>query len=403
MKELSNLTKVVTGSPIRQMFNRAIGMENVVSFTVGEPDFPTPKHIVEAAVTALRSGEHKYTPNAGILALRQAIARHIERSHGLSYMPESEVIVTAGGMEALLLAMLAILDPDDEIIIGDPSWTNYSRQAMICKAKPVFVKVDVDSNFQFDAYRLEAAITEKTKAFLVNSPANPTGSVANLATLEKLAEIAIRHDLYVLSDEVYANLLYGENSAPSIATLPGMRERTILINSFSKTYAMTGWRVGFALAPSKIIQSMITLQESVVSCVNSAAQYAALAALEGTQTPLHEMQRAYQNRREIVVKGFEKIPYLKCFAPQGAFYAFVDISETGMDADTFATKLLETHRVIVVPGHAFGTSGKDYVRLSFATSEEQIREGIRRIGAFVESYMASEPLRIKDENGQSFL
>lgn len=387
MKELSNLTKVVTRSPIRQMFNRAIGIEDVISFTVGEPDFATPAHVVEAAVDALRRGEHKYTPNAGILPLRQAIARSVERSHGLSYSPESEVIITAGGMEALLLAMMTILDPEDELILSDPSWTNYSRQVLICKANPVFVSVNADTNFQFDADALEAAITDKTKAFLVNSPANPTGGIADLETLQKLADIAIRHDLYVISDEVYANLRYAGKEAPSIATLPGMRERTIIVNSFSKTYAMTGWRVGFTLAPKVIVENMVKLQESVVACVNSASQYAAIAALEGTQEPLHEMQRAYQKRREIIVEGFAKIPGLSCFAPQGAFYALVDISATGMDAETFALGLLEKQRVIVVPGHAFGASGNRYVRLSFATSDDNIREGIRRIGEYMASIM----------------
>jgi len=387
MKVLSKLTKVVTKSPIRQMFNRAIGMEDVISFTVGEPDFATPAHVVEAAVEALRRGEHRYTPNAGILPLRQAIARSVERSHGLSYAPESEIIITAGGMEALLLAMLTILDPEDELILSDPSWTNYSRQVVICKGSPVFVSVNADNSFQFDADALEAAITDKTKAFLVNSPANPTGGIADIETLKKLADIAIRHDLYVISDEVYANLLYAGNEAPSIATLSGMRERTIIVNSFSKTYAMTGWRVGFALAPAPIIENMIKLQESVVACVNSAAQYAAIAALEGTQEPLREMQRAYQKRREIIVEGFSKIPGLSCFAPQGAFYALLNISETGMDAETFALDLLDKKRVIVVPGHAFGETGKYYVRLSFATSDENIREGIRRIGEYMKSIM----------------
>ena len=222
MKALSRITETVTNSPIRQMFNRALGMKDVISFTVGEPDFSTPSHIVEAAVHALRRGEHHYTPNAGILPLRQAIAISVERSHGLKYDPDSEIIVTAGGMEALMLTMLTILDPGDELILSDPCWTNYSRQVLICNASPVFVTVDASTNFQFDADALEAAITDKTKAFLVNSPANPTGGIANLDTLRKLAEVATRHDLYVISDEVYASLLYEDNKAYSIATLPDL-------------------------------------------------------------------------------------------------------------------------------------------------------------------------------------
>lgn len=385
MKALSRITETVTNSPIRQMFNRALGMKDVISFTVGEPDFSTPSHIVEAAVHALRRGEHHYTPNAGILPLRQAIAISVERSHGLKYDPDSEIIVTAGGMEALMLTMLTILDPGDELILSDPCWTNYSRQVLICNASPVFVTVDASTNFQFDADALEAAITDKTKAFLVNSPANPTGGIANLDTLRKLAEVATRHDLYVISDEVYASLLYEDNKAYSIATLPDMKERTIIVNSFSKTYAMTGWRVGFAMGPTDIIKNMVKLQENVAACVNSTAQYAAIAALEGTQEPLREMQRAYQRRRAIIVDGFSRIRGLDCFAPQGAFYALVNISATGMSANEFAMDLLNKERVIVVPGDAFGATSDRYVRLSFATSEENIREGLKRIERYMRS------------------
>lgn len=385
MKELSAITKTVTNSPIRQMFNRALGMTDVISFTVGEPDFPTPDHIVEAAVNALRRGEHHYTPNAGILPLRQAIARTIQHSHGLSYDPNSQIIVTVGGMEALMLTMLTILNPGDELILSDPCWTNYSRQVLICNAKPTFVTVTADNNFQFDADTLEKAITDKTKAFIINSPANPTGGIADLETLKKLADIAVRHDLYVISDEVYFNLLYENNKAFSIATLPGMQERTIIVNSFSKTYAMTGWRVGFALGPVEIIKNMVKLQENVAACVNTSAQYAAIAALDGTQEPLHEMQRTYQKRRKIIVDGFSNVKGVRCFAPQGAFYALLDISETGMTANDFAMDLLSKERVIVVPGDAFGTTSTCYVRLSFATSEDNIREGIDRIGRYTES------------------
>ncbi len=385
MKGLSAIAKTVTHSPIRQMFNRAGNMTDVVSFAVGEPDFSTPDHIVDAAVDALRRGEHHYTPNAGILPLRQAIARTIERSHGISYDPGSQIIVTAGGMEALMLAMLTILDPGDEVILSDPCWTNYSRQVLICGAKPTFVTVNANNGFQFEADAIEAAITEKTKAFVLNSPANPTGGIADLETLHKLACIAIRRDLYVISDEVYANLIYEDNKAFSIAALPGMAERTIVVNSFSKTYAMTGWRVGFALGPANVVENMVKLQENVAACVNSAAQYAAIAALCGTQEPLCEMQRAYARRREIIVDGISKIRGLRCFAPRGAFYALLDISETGMRAGDFALDLLEKERVAVVPGDAFGTASSAYVRLSFATSEENIREGIRRIGRYMES------------------
>ena len=383
MKELSIVSKVVTPSPIRQMFNKAAGLTDVVSFTVGEPDFQTPRHIVDAAAKALYDGEHRYTPNAGILPLRQAIARTTARSHGLSYDPESQIIVTAGGMEALLLTMLTITDPGDEWILGDPCWTNYSRQVLICGGKPVFVEVNEENSFHFDPEALEKAITSKTKGFVVNSPSNPTGGIASRELLEKLAEIAIRHDLYVISDEVYDHLTYEDNEVFSIACLPGMAERTIVVNSFSKTYAMTGWRVGYALGPSEIIGNMVKLQENVAACVNSAAQFGAIAALEGPREPVQEMQAAYRRRRELIVKGFSEIDGLSCFAPQGAFYALVNISATGMKAMDFAMDLLEKERVIVVPGHAFGEKSDCYVRLSFATSEENIREGLKRIARYM--------------------
>ena len=385
MKEISNVAKIVQPSPIRKMFNLADGMEDVVSFTVGEPDFNTPAHVVDAAVEALRTGKHHYTPNAGILPLREAISEYYVRSRGLHYSPETEIIATAGGMEALLLTMLTLLNPGDAFLLSDPCWTNYSRQIEICSARPVFVPVDAAHDFTFAPEALEKAITPETKGFLVNSPANPTGGIAGRKALEQLAEIAVRHDLYVISDEVYSELLYEGNTFTSIAALPGMKERTIIVNSFSKTYAMTGWRVGYALGPQHIISQMVKLQENVAACVNTAAQYGALAALTGSQAPVTEMLETYSQRRAYILDAFSKINGLTCFAPQGAFYAFVDISAAGMDAETFARDLLQKVRVIVVPGEAFGESGKRYVRLSFATSMENIREGTRRIAQYMKT------------------
>lgn len=385
MKEISNVAKIVQPSPIPKMFNLADGMEDVVSFTVGEPDFNTPAHVVDAAVEALRTGKHHYTPNAGILPLREAISEYYVRSRGLHYSPETEIIATAGGMEALLLTMLTLLNPGDAFLLSDPCWTNYSRQIEICSARPVFVPVDAAHDFTFAPEALEKAITPETKGFLVNSPANPTGGIAGRKALEQLAEIAVRHDLYVISDEVYSELLYEGNTFTSIAALPGMKERTIIVNSFSKTYAMTGWRVGYALGPQHIISQMVKLQENVAACVNTAAQYGALAALTGSQAPVAEMLETYSQRRAYILDAFSKINGLTCFAPQGAFYAFVDISAAGMDAETFARDLLQKVRVIVVPGEAFGESGKRYVRLSFATSMENIREGTRRIAQYMKT------------------
>lgn len=383
MKELSQVSQLVMPSPIRQMFNRAIGMEDVVSFTVGEPDFQTPPHIVEAAVEALRRGEHKYTPNAGILPLRQAISRHTRQTHGMEYQPEGEVIVTAGGMEALYLTMLTLLNPGDEVILGDPCWTNYSRQVLLCHGEAKFVAVTAEDDFLFAPEALEAAITPRTKAVVINSPANPTGGVGSRKALEQLARIAVEHDLWVISDEVYRDLVYDGSEPVSIATMPGMKERTVIVNSFSKSYAMTGWRVGYAMGPEAVIKTMVKLQENVAACVNSAAQYGALAALEGPKDALQMMLAQYTSRRKLVLEELAKIPQLRCFAPQGAFYALVDISATGMTAQEFAMDLLEKKRVIVVPGHAFGTDSDKYIRLSFATSEQLICEGIGRMGEYL--------------------
>lgn len=385
MKKLSDVSGLVTPSPIREMFNRAIGMEDVISFTVGEPDFLTPQHIVEAAVQALRRGEHKYTPNAGILPLRQAISHHTQQTHGLYYDPEGEIIVSAGGMEALYLTMLTLLDPGDQVLLSDPCWTNYSRQVLLCHGEPKFIPVTADHDFLFAPADLEAAITPRTKLLVINSPANPTGGVGSRSALEQLARIAVAHDLWVISDEVYRDLVYDGSDPVSIATMPGMKERTIIVNSFSKSYAMTGWRVGYAMGPEDVIRTMVKLQENVAACVNSATQYGALAALEAPQSARKAMLEEYTARRQVVLEEFSRIPGLSCFAPQGAFYALVDISATGLCAQDFAMDLLEKNRVIVVPGHAFGQGSDRYVRLSFATSEENIREGIRRMGQYMRS------------------
>lgn len=390
MRTLSTVSKLVTPSPIRKMFNLSLGMDDVISFALGEPDFNTPDNVVSAAVIALKKGAHHYTPNAGILPLRQAISDTIEASHGIRYSPDQEVIVTAGGMEALMLTMMTILDIGDELILSDPCWTNYSRQALICSAKPVFVPVTAEHDFVFRPDLLEKAVTDKTKAFLLNSPSNPTGGIATRAELEKLAEIAVKHDLFVITDEVYDRIVFGNEKPVSIASLPGMKERTILINSFSKTFAMTGWRVGYAAGPSDVISNMVKLQENVAACVNTAAQYGALAALTEPQDAVDNMIHAYSVRRDIIVDGLSKIQGLTCFAPKGTFYVFVDIGESGMSATRFALDLLEKEKVLVVPGDAFGAESDHYIRLSFATDESAIREGVNRIRRYMSGIMGEK-------------
>ena len=385
MKPLAKAEALVTNSPIRKLFNKAAGLTDVIAFTVGEPDFNTPGYIVDAAIDALKDGKaHHYPPNAGISELRAAVTKETEKSHGLKFSdPIANAMITCGGMEALSLAMHVLIDPGDEVILGDPSYCNYSRMVYIQHAVPVFVPCYAKDSFAFDLEAFEKAITPKTKAVILNSPANPTGGIAGVESLRRIAELCVEHDLYVLSDEVYESLIYDGQKPVSIATFPGMQDRTVIINSFSKKYAMCGWRVGYAMARADIVDAMSRFQENIASGVNAAAQYAALAALEGPQDDFENMLAAYTRRRDIVVEEFNKIPGLKCFAPQGTFYAFIDVSETGMDGNEFAETMIEKAHVIVVPGDTFGTEGKKYVRLVFAASEEKIREGIRRIGAYM--------------------
>ena len=384
MKPLSQTEHLVTNSPIRRLFNKAAGLDDVIAFTVGEPDFDTPRYIVDAAIDALNHGAHHYPPNAGITPLREAVTRETLKTHpNLKLHPYLNAMITCGGMEAPSLAMNVLVDPGDEIILGDPSYCNYSRMCYIRNAVPVFVPCYAKDHFAFDLEALEKAITPKTKVIVLNSPMNPTGGVAGLESLKKIAEICIKHDLYVLSDEVYDSIVYEGVHPVSIATLPGMQDRTVIINSFSKKYAMCGWRVGWAIANEAIIDGMSRMQENVASGVNHAAQYAAIAALEGPQDDFNEMLRQYTRRRDLVVSEFNSIPKLKCYAPEGTFYAFIDVSETGMDGNEFAMDLIEKARVILVPGDTFGQEGKKYVRLVFAASEEKIREGTARIRAYM--------------------
>lgn len=384
MKPLSRTEHLVENSPIRKLFNKAAGLSDVIAFTVGEPDFDTPPYIVNAAIEALKDGTtHHYPPNAGITPLREAVTRETVKTHGLKLHPYLNAMITCGGMEALFLAMCVLVDPGDEVIIGDPSYVNYQGMIHIRGAVPVFVPCYAKDHFAFDIPALEKAITEKTKVLILNSPTNPTGGIAGEESLRKIAELAVKHDLYVLSDEVYNSIVYDGHTARSIATFPGMQERTVIINSFSKKYAMCGWRVGYAIANEAIIDGMSRMQENVASGVNHATQRAAIAALTGPQDDFQEMLAQYKRRRALVVEEFAKIPKLKCFAPEGTFYAFIDVSETGMDGNAFALDLIEKARVILVPGDTFGPEGKKYVRLVFAASEEKLRAGIARIREYM--------------------
>jgi aminotransferase len=384
MKDISRIAREVAPSPIRKMFNLAGTIKDVISFAVGEPDFVTPRNIQDAAVRSLRRGETHYTPNAGLLPLRKAIARRFQEERSYAPDPDGEVIVTAGGMEGLMLGMMVILDPGDEVIISEPYWPNYLGQVHMCGGAPRFVRAREENGFIMTPDDVRRAITSRTKIILINSPSNPTGGVAGGEVLREIARIAVEHDLFVITDDVYHHFLYDGAVFESISTFDGMRERTLVVDSFSKAYAMTGWRVGFAVGPSAVVKQMVKFQENLVSCVSPQAQYGALEALEGPQTSLHRMVRKYAERRKLIVEGLNDIPGLSCSWPRGAFYCFANVTRSGRGSEDFAMALLKETGVVTVPGSGFGEAGEGYLRLSYATSEENIRGGLSRMRRFME-------------------
>lgn len=386
MKELSKKISDIPNSAIRKIFDMCIGVDDLIKFTVGEPDFNTPNNIVEAAYEAMRNGKTKYTSNRGILELREAIAKMAYEKKKINVDPNTEVIVTNGGMQALFFSMMVIMNPGDEIIIGSPYFTNYLGQVLMSGAVPKFIQLREEDNFSFNMDNLRGAITDKTKAILLNCPSNPLGSTMNRKQLEELADIVKEHDLYIITDEVYQDFLYDEDQEfVSIASIDGMKERTIIADSFSKAYAMTGWRIGFAIAPAEIIDLMVKVQEGNASCVNAPSQFAALEALKGPQDEAEHMIQIFKKRRDLLIEEVKKIECLSCLKPTGAFYIFINITKTGLSSEEFAIRLLKEQKVAVVPGDGFGNEGSGYVRISYVTSEENILEGIRRMKKFVET------------------
>lgn len=384
MVQVSKIAQEIQGSTIRKMFNMANNMTDTVSFALGEPDFTTSKNIIDAACRAYQEGLTHYTLNAGILPLRQAIAKKLKRKNNVDIDPETEIMVTAGGMEALMLVMMVALNPGDEVIVSDPFWTNHPSQVLMCGATPRFVKVYEEDGFVYNPDNVRKAINKNTKAILINSPANPTGGVASREILEELARIATEHDLLVITDEVYQHLIYDDEEFVSIASFPGMKERSVIIDSFSKAYAMTGWRIGYAAGCREILKNMIKLHENVVSCINTSSQYGAIEAIEGPQDYLKFMLDKYSIRRKLIVEGINSIEKLSCIKPKGAFYAFPNITRTGLSSEEFAVELLKKTGVVTVPGSGFGEAGEGFIRISYATSEENIKEGLKRIKGFVE-------------------
>ncbi|MBN2463491.1 MAG: aminotransferase class I/II-fold pyridoxal phosphate-dependent enzyme [Dehalococcoidia bacterium] len=378
------MVKVLPPSGIRKFFDLLSSIEGVISLGVGEPDFVTPWHICEAAIYSLEKGYTMYTSNKGTPELRAELARHIDSRFGLTYEPDNEILITVGVSEGLDLAMRAILNPGDEVIMPDPCYVAYPASVSLAGGIPVRVPTTEENNFEITASDIEPRITRKTKAILLGYPSNPTGAVLSKEGLTQIAELAKRYNLLVISDEVYDRLVYGVEHT-CLATLPGMRERTILLNGFSKAYAMTGWRIGYAASDKEIIGAMTKIHQYTMLCAPIMGQMAALEALKADDDEVEAMARDYDRRRRFIVKGFRDIG-LSCFEPRGAFYAFPSIKVTGMTSEEFAEKLLWEEKVAVVPGTAFGQCGEGYLRCCYATALTDIEEALKRMGRFVKKH-----------------
>lgn len=382
---LSRSANSVQQSLTRRLFDLASQYDDVINFTLGDPDVVPAQKIRDAACRAIQAGKTRYSANAGLLELRQAICEDLAVSHKLNYTP-SNVIVTVGGMGALYLVFLSIINSGDEVIMASPGWVNYGQMVQMCGGVPVVVPTQEDDGFAIQAHAFEAAITSRTKAIVLNTPSNPTGEILSEATLQALADIAKQHNILVISDEVYTALAYDGAIVPSIATLSGMQGQTILINSFSKKYSMTGYRVGYAVGDEELIRNMTKLQENISACAPLPSQYAALACLkEITYEEIAEMVNVFKKRRDVFIEEINQIPNLSCRIPQGTFYAFVNIQETGMTSLDFAMALLEQEHVAVVPGITYGKDGDHYIRIACTISEDLIREGVRRIKHFMQT------------------
>lgn len=385
MIRTSIVSQQVKPSLTRKLFNMAKQLDDVIDFTLGDPDIQPHQAIKDAGCDAIQAGLTRYSQNAGLLALRQTISRYYERTEGFHYEPEGEIIVTVGAMEGLYLALLSMIDPGDEVIIPAPYYLNYVQMVSLCHGIPVVVDNPKAEPLSFRVEDVEAAITPKTKAFIINTPANPSGRLIPWEKIDALAKLAKRHDLVVISDEVYKCLIYDDKPFRSIVSIDGMRERTVLVNSLSKEFCMTGYRIGYVLSPSELIASMTKLQENVCACAPLPSQYAAIEALSGNGDYSSHMVQVFRHRRDLLVEGIRKIPGLSCNVPEATFYLMADISQTGMTSVQFAENLLKDAHVALVPGIAYGNSCDRYVRMAFTLDEEHILEGIRRISKFMKS------------------
>lgn len=385
-KPLSKTVEGLKPSGIRKFFDLVSEMKDAISLGVGEPDFDTPWHIRDEGIFALEKGKTFYTSNAGLKELREEICNYLKRRQNVSYNPNEEVLVTVGGSEAIDIGLRALVNPGDEVIIPQPSYVSYEPCAVLAGAKPVIIDLKAENEFRLTAEELRGAITDKTKVLILPFPNNPTGAVMTRRDLEEIAKIVIENDIYVMSDEIYAELTYNGEHV-SIASLEGMKERTILINGFSKAYAMTGWRLGYACAPKAIISQMTKIHQFAIMCAPTTSQYAAVEALKNGDNDVKEMRQAYNQRRRFLINAFKQMG-LDCFEPFGAFYVFPCIKEFGMTSEEFATRFLEEEKVAVVPGNAFGESGEGFVRISYAYSLENLKIAVDRLGHFIEKLRA---------------
>lgn len=378
---LSETIVQIEPSGIRKFFDIVSEMKDAISLGVGEPDFDTPWHIREEGIYSLEKGRTFYTSNAGLKELKQEICRYLYRRFDVSYNPDSEVMVTVGGSEAIDIALRAMCDPGDEVLIPQPSYVSYVPCTMLAGGKPVVIELEEKDNFKLTPEKLLEKITDKTKILVMPFPNNPTGAIMTKEDLAPIVDIIIEKDLFVISDEIYSELTYGTDHV-TIAEFPGMKDRTILINGFSKSYAMTGWRLGYAAAPHRILEQMLKIHQFAIMCAPTTSQYAAVEALRNGDEDVAMMREEYNGRRRYVLERFKEMG-LSCFEPFGAFYAFPCIKDLGMTSDEFATKLLQTKKVAVVPGTAFGACGEGFLRISYAYSLDDLRIALDRVAEFV--------------------
>lgn len=385
MVKTSNIADSIKLSMVRSFFNEAKKFDDVIDFTLGDPDVQTHQSIKDAACTAIQEGNTRYSQNAGLLDLRKAISKYYERKEGFVYDPVSEVMVTVGAMEGLYLTLISMLNPGDEVIIPAPYYVNYIQMVLMCHAVPVVVDNPECSELSFEVSDIEKAITPKTRAIMINTPSNPSGRIIPQDKIEGIAELAKKYDLVVISDEVYKCLIYDNIPFKSIVAIDGMRERTVLINSLSKEFCMTGYRIGYVLAPEELIAAMTKLQENICACAPLPSQFAAIKALGGEEDYSKNMVDIFTERRNVLYEGLSKIDKLNVKAPEATFYMMVDISKTGMSSIDFCYALLRGAHVAAVPGVTYGQCCKDYIRIAFTLDIKKIKEGVRRITEFVNS------------------